>query len=198
MNLPIGWDDAILMNITNAWKTWCNSLQYLSTIQIPRTIVPISLRDSDRIEMHLFSDASEKAVCAVAYLRVTSIQGNTHLGFIARKSKLSPQHCHTIPRLELCAAVLSTELAAFVLKQIDVSIQKVNFYTDINSRIVLGYIYNETRRFHTYVANRVQRIRQHSNPEQWDYISTDENPADVGSRGILANELPHSMWLRGP
>ena len=92
------------------------------------------------MEMHLFSDASEKVVCAVAYLRVTSVQGNTHLGFFAGKSKLSPQNCHTIPRLELRAAVLSTELAAFVLIQIDVSIQEVNFYTD--SRIGLGYIYN--------------------------------------------------------
>ena len=35
----------------NAWKTWCNSLQYLSTIQIPRTIVRISLRDSHCIEI---------------------------------------------------------------------------------------------------------------------------------------------------
>ena len=102
MNLPVELDDSIPMNIMNAWKTWCNSLQYLTTIQIPRTIVPISLRDSDRIEMHLFSDASEKAVCAVAYLRVTSVQGNIHVGFLAGKSKLSPQHCHTIPRLVLC------------------------------------------------------------------------------------------------
>ena len=94
-------------------------------------------------------------------LRVTSVHGNLHLGFLAVKLKLSPQYCHTIPRLESCAAVLSTELAAFVLKQIDVSIQEVNYYTD--SRIVLGYIYNETKRFPTYVTNRVQRIRQRNN-----------------------------------
>lgn len=69
-------------------------------------------------------------------------------------------------------------------------------FTD--SRIVLGYIHNQTRRFHTYVANRVQRIRQHSDPEQWIYISTEANPADVTSRGVLANELTQSLWFQGP
>lgn len=83
-----------------------------------------------------------------------------------------------------------------MLKNIDTTIHEVKFFTD--SRIVLGYIHNQTRRFHTYVANRVQRIRQHSDPEQWNYISTEDNPADVGSRGVLANELTQSLWFQGP
>lgn len=83
--------------------------------------------------------------------------------------------------------MFSIELAAFVLKQIDVYFEEVNFFTD--SRIVLGYIYNGTRRFHTYVENRVQRILKHLNPKQLEYSSTDTNSADVGSRGILANDL---------
>ena len=31
-------------------------------------------------------------------------------------------------------------------------------------------IYNEARRFHTFVANRVQAIRDHTSPDQWHYV----------------------------
>lgn len=54
------------------------------------------------------------------------------------------------------------------------------------------------RRSHTYAANCVQCIRQHSDPEQWNYISTEDKPADVGSRGVLANELTQRLWFQGP
>ena len=132
---------------------------------------------------------------AVAYLKVWK-GDDVHVGFVLGKSKLSPTHGHTIPRLELCAAVLSTELAAFITNQLDVTIDDVKFYTD--SRVVLGYIHNRTRRFHTYVSNRVHRIHLRSSPQQWNFVSSGDNPADVGSRSALANELPHTMWLRGP
>ena len=61
------------------------------------------------------------------------------------------------------------------------------FWTD--SKVVLGYIANESRRFHVFVANRVQRIRDSTTPEQWLYVKTDDNPADDASRGITAHKL---------
>jgi ribonuclease HI len=48
---------------------------------------------------------------------------------------------HSIPRLELCAAVLAVEVAQFALEQLDLEIDNVKFYTD--SKVVLGYISNE-------------------------------------------------------
>lgn len=69
------------------------------------------------------------------------------------KSKLAPQPAHTVLRLELCAAVLAVDLYD----------DAVEFFT--GSKIVLRYIYNSTRRFYTYVANRVTRIRKLTHPE---------------------------------
>lgn len=46
------------------------------------------------------------------------------------------------------------------------------------SKIILGYIHNSTKRFYTYVANRVIRIRKTTHPAQWFYIATSDNPAD--------------------
>lgn len=50
------------------------------------------------------------------------------------------------------------------------------FWTD--SQVVLGYINNEACRFHIFVANRVQLIRDNTGPSQWHYVDTSENLAD--------------------
>ena len=51
-----------------------------------------------------------------------------------------------------------------IMKEIDMEISETVFYTD--SKVVLGYMCNESRRFHIYVANRVQTIRKISSPDQ--------------------------------
>jgi hypothetical protein len=60
----------------------------------------------------------------------------------------------------------------------------VREYVWTHSIVVLGYINNEAKRFHIFVANRVQQIRDITQPEQWHHIRTHENPADIASRGI--------------
>lgn len=110
------------------------------------------------------------------------------------KAKLSPEQ--TVPRLELCAAVLAVELAEFITSEIDIPLYGITYFTD--SKVVLGYIYNETRRFYVYVSNRVLRIRKSSHPNQWKYVRTDENPADIGTRSVAASHLQNTKWLQGP
>ena len=68
----------------------------------------------------------------------------------------------------------------------------------MDSKVVLGYVKNESRRFHTYVANRVQQIRNVTDPDSWFYVESNENPADIASRGIAAKQLSHSSWLNCP
>ena len=115
---------------------------------------------------------------------------------LAFAASISPPAAHTIPRLELSAAVLGVEMADLLESELDISVDAVEFYTD--SKVVLGYIYNQTRRFHVYVCNRVQRIKKTSRPEQWHYVCTTQNPADHGSRSVPASELTNTTWLTGP
>ncbi|XP_073720576.1 uncharacterized protein [Misgurnus anguillicaudatus] len=112
------------------------------------------------------------------------------------KSKLAPRQVHTVPRLELCASVLAVELADMLLYELDIEIHKVKYYTD--SRVVLGYINNTSRRFYVYVANRVARIRKSSEPRQWHFVSTENNPADHGTRHVPASLLSSTNWFTGP
>ena len=71
-----------------------------------------------------------------------------------------------------------------------------SFHTD--SKVVLGYIHNQSRRFYIYVANRIERIRKVTQPSQWFYVPTTKNPADCATRGIPASNVRVSKWLVGP
>ncbi|XP_039892096.1 uncharacterized protein LOC120736184 [Simochromis diagramma] len=169
----------------------------LDQLQIPRLYVPVSLStQTQHRELCVFSDASVMAIAAVAYLKTISATGEIHVGFVMAKAKLAPHPAHTVPRLELCAAVLATEMAVFIQDEMDIDIHSVTYYTD--SKIVLGYIYNTSRRFYVYVSNRIAQIRKSSRPDQWHYITTEENPADHGTRPTTAAALKGTNWFTGP
>ena len=133
----------------------------------------------------------------MAYLKVIDDSGATSLGFLVGKSKLAPLKGHTIPRLELCGAVLATELGETICNHMNLSYDICHYYTD--SQVVLGYISNTTRRFYTYVANRVEKIHNILKPSQWSYISTDKNPADAGTRFSSSPDMTLvNSWNTGP
>lgn len=80
--------------------------------------------------------------------------------------------------------------------ELDISVDSLQFYTD--SKVVLGFLHNQTRWFYVYVSNRVQRIRKSTESEQWHYVCTTQNPADHASRSVFAAELPNTTWLTSP
>ena len=112
------------------------------------------------------------------------------------KCKVAPLKGHTVPRLELCAAVLSVELAEVISEQLGIPLELFKFHCDSN--VVLGYINNKSRRFHTYVCNRVSRLLRSTKACQWVYVPSITNPADCGTRGIHDNDIQNSIWLNGP
>ena len=76
---------------------------------------------------------------------------------------------------------------------------EVTHYFWRDSKIVLGYIRNDTRRFKTFVVNRIYQIKENANAEHWIYIQTKENPTDNVSKGLNAEwEISNSQWFRGP
>ena len=84
-----------------------------------------------------------------------------------------------------------------ILKEIDLTIFSIFFWTD--SKVIVQYINNESRRFKTYVANRVSEIREVSKPSQWRHCLGTLNPADDASRGLSVNQLLHNeRWFKGP
>ena len=104
----------------------------------------------------------EKLAYVVFQKCAITVRDVSKIGFVMGKARVAQSKGHLIPHLELCAAVLPVEVADFVVKQLDVEIRNVRYYTD--STVVLGYISNGTTRFYTYVSLKVQRILRSSNP----------------------------------
>lgn len=95
----------------------------MGNIHILCVITP-NLSKSVKKELLTFCDALEKAIAAVSYKRTSYKDGSQQVGFILGKSKLAPTLGHTIPRLELYAAVLAVEIAQ---DHIDTDFQEVKF-----------------------------------------------------------------------
>ena len=192
----INWDAPLPEQDLDRWDRWRISLVELNNVKIPRLYLSSSFSACEQKTVHVFCDASEKAIAAVGYLQGTLPDDRRSLGFVLGKAKVAPLHGHSIPRLELCSALLAVEIAETISNHLGLALQDFRFYSD--SKVVLGYIYNTARRFHTYVANRLARILSSTSSRQWSYVMTDNNPADQGTRSLRPSEMQNSTWLIGP
>ena len=61
-----------------------------------------------------------------------------------------------------------------------VSIASVTFWSD--SQTVLQWLNSATRRYKPFVDHRIAAILEISAPEQWRWVSTDLNTADLATR----------------
>ncbi len=111
------WDSPLPENNRRLWKAWRDSLQDLQHVQVPRSYGPTSLSGAKFKELSVFSDASEKVIVAVAYLKTVDSDGNCHTGFITGKARVAPQPELTIPRLELCE-LRETHRVRFLIREI--------------------------------------------------------------------------------
>lgn len=68
------------------------------------------------MQIHGFSDASIKALGAVIYVRIIDNNNKIHVRLISSKSRIAPIKIVSIPRLELTAAELLSNLYAVVSK----------------------------------------------------------------------------------
>lgn len=64
-------------------------------------------------------------MASVAYMVSSNSDQAKQVSFVMGITKVAPSRGHTILRPELRAAVLSVEIADFVLKQLDVMVHKV-------------------------------------------------------------------------
>lgn len=154
------WDLPLPNDIQQKWIEWRDSLRPIEQFSIRRTFVESSFCSSLDKQLHIFSDASEQAIASVAFLRTSDAEFSINTGFVFGKCKVAPKHGPTIPRLELCAAVMAVEIGEMIFEHLDMNSAEINYYTD--SKVVLGNINNQVRRFQVYVANRVGKIRKAS------------------------------------
>lgn len=193
----LDWDEPVPNEINSIWQSFSQNLHTLSSLTVPRNIL---IDDATAIELHCFVDASEKAYGACIYLKSTNDEGNSHVNLLCAKARVAPLKATTIPRLELCAAVLGAQLGSAVAEALRCSISRHVYWTD--SRVVLGWI-NSSNKTKTFVANRIAAINELTESSSWRHVPTSENPADLASRGVELSKVVNSteqssLWWHGP
>lgn len=186
------WDEWVPNSVFTRWLAFLENLPYLSKVKIPRWI---QYSPACSVQLHGFCDASEKAFCGAIYARTTNAQGHScHL--IVAKTRVAPLQPLTIPKLELSGAFLVTKLVHKVSKHLPMN-HTIHLWTD--SAIVLGWLQRKPHTLKTFVANRIGEIQRLVSTSQWKHVCSEQNPADLGSRGCTPQELEaSSLWWNGP
>ncbi|GFV72375.1 integrase catalytic domain-containing protein [Trichonephila clavipes] len=193
----ISWDDPVTDCIFESWTQFKNQMKHLAEIQIPRYLAEDAT--AKRVLLICFCDASQRAYAAVFYLRTELVTGKVHVSMITSKTRVAPVKSITLPRLELLAALLLSELYVVVLESLRKVIQIDKSFLFSDSQIVLDWLKSSPSRWKIFVANRISRIQKMTSEASWHHVKSQENPADCASRGIAASKLKvHKLWWSGP
>ncbi|XP_035206388.1 uncharacterized protein LOC118181366 [Stegodyphus dumicola] len=192
--LKLNWDDLLPDKEAKEWQRFFSELPHISKLEINRCIL---VAEAIVIELHEFCDAYELAYGAVVYSKSVSQYGEVVIRLVTSKSKVSPIKQVTIPRLELCAAVLLAKLMTRVISALKLNVNNVFFWSD--SSIVLAWLKKEPCCMKRFVANRVAVVQEMTEVRQWHHVPFKQNPADLISRGAypVKLQLCELRW-RGP
>ncbi|GAB1867788.1 Integrase catalytic domain-containing protein [Camponotus japonicus] len=190
----LGWDTPLPSADALSWRNLLSDLPRLNEIRVSRWLG--SDGPHAQVELHGFADASERGYAAVVYLRSTT-GTRTTLHLLAAKGKVAPVRPVSLPRLELCAATLLTNLTNHTRTLLGLSTAPAILWSD--SKVTLHWIQGHASRWKTYVANRVSQIQTQLPEAQWRHVPGRDNPADCASRGVQPSDLiGHPLWWTGP
>ena len=168
----------------------------LENIIIPRSYFT---EPFDNVELHMFGDIFQDTFSAVAFLRarVTTPTGKvkTELAFVLGKARMAPMKVMTVPNLELQAAPLAARLKNEIIQALTVTVNQVFMWTD--SATAHQWI-NSNEKQPIFVANHVCEILEYTSVDQRNHVATKDNLADAGTRGMSAEVLQLSSWVKGP
>ena len=194
--LGLAWDDPVPNEFQREFILWLNGMNDLKEFYIPRRYFEMSwsLALKEGIQLHAFSDASEKAYGAMIYL---SLPGHGS-SLVISKAKVAPIKKVTLPRLELLGCLLAVRLLCFVRNALHLD-ESVDYFLWTDSMIALSWIKGDPNNMKQFVANRVREIQSSTDPSHWNHCPGKLNPADGLTRGWSARSLVESeIWLKGP
>lgn len=191
------WDTPMPPVLVTQWKRVIANITCLASLKIPRCIFPHDVMD---YRLAGFCDASQTGYAAALYICCRFHTGWS-CNLIKAKSKVAPLKSLTIPRLELCAALLLSKLVKSVQTE-GTPFFPCDVYLFSDSEIVLSWLYTPPYKLKTFVANRIVNISENVPLAIWCHVSSELNPADLASRGLTPSELMDSrtyqFWFNGP
>ncbi|GJQ68817.1 hypothetical protein Trydic_g19805 [Trypoxylus dichotomus] len=129
--------------------------------------------------------------------RATNATGEHATQLLCSKSRVLPLKRQSLLRLELCASLLISQLYSTVKQSLRGMISKSVLWTD--STIVINCISSDPNRWKSFIGNRVPEIQSLTEVEQWHHVRSEDNPADILSRGLLPEQIFYNeQWFNGP
>lgn len=190
----IAWDQPLPERLAERWRKYRDALPILNTLNIDRWI---RYHGSHQHQLHGFCDASQSAYAAVVYLRAIDLNNNISVRLITARTKVAPIKKTSLPRLELCGAVLLAQLLVHVKTAMKLPDIECRAWCD--STVTLAWIRKPSHCWQTFVANRVSIIQSLTPTEIWHHVPGAQNPADASSRGLAPAALvAASLWWDGP
>ncbi|GFV91431.1 DUF1758 domain-containing protein [Trichonephila clavipes] len=189
--LNLEWDEPIPEDLNKQCTTFRKELHLIEKMKIPRCVL---LPSYIQLEIHAFCDSSVRAYCTAIYLKcIASVSMSVSL--LTSKTRVAPLKTQSLPRLELCEALLLSNVLQVVLREFPLSIHRTIAWTDLT--ITLSWLKTEPYRWQPFVANRVSKIQTTIPSVEWCHVSEIENPADLGTRGLLPSQLvAHDQWIQ--
>lgn len=189
----LAWTEPLPDDMRKQWLHLRDSLNGLDSIKIPRCVIPVNVA---WFEIHGFADASKSAYGACLYLRSVKTDSSIDCQLLCSKSRVAPLSEMTIPKLELCAALLLSRLVLKVIPSLKVPIRRIVLYSD--SQIVLSWMKKSPGQLQIFVRNRIVEINQTTADFTWEYVRSEDNPADIVSRGLFPLALSgNQLWWKG-
>lgn len=191
----IDWDEPLDAPMVTKWKQFFVSLYELEDLTFRRALKPSNA--FGRPTLIIFSDGSMQAYGACAYVRWQIDENRFVASLIVAKNKIAPVKQLSIPRLELCGALVATRLRETIVKQFNWDFESV--FHIVDSSIVRSQIQKESRSFNTFVAVRIAEIQTKTDPREWWWIDSSMNIADLTSKPCGPREIgKDSTWQNGP
>jgi len=190
----IDWDEALPVGILDRWTRLKTELSTSTIFRIPRRIS--SEYRSENVTLYGFCDASQDAYGACIYVKIRD-KNRQAARLLCSKARIAPIKPISIPRLELCGALLLARLIAQVKQACKFEFYRICAYID--SMTILYWIKGNVSRWKTFVANRVAEITNILPAEAWAHVKSEDNPADLLSRGAFPKTLQTcKLWWAGP
>ena len=179
----LDWDTPVTEEIASKWTKRFHEFLELPNLSAPRCVVPPDAVDPNKVRLLCVADAATEAGGTAIYAGFEKKDGTFSCSLLMAKSKIMNQ---SVPRNELEAIRIMTDLAQAALKSLDGKVSEILYFTD--SQVALCWCSNTTKKLRLYVLFRVAEIRRnilgnvHSH-EQYDlplfHIDGKVNPADL-------------------
>ncbi|KAG5684464.1 hypothetical protein PVAND_013698 [Polypedilum vanderplanki] len=192
----LDWNELISKKQISYWLKCLGQFKEVQKIEIPR---PYSLNivNAKKKQLIICGDAGKEALCTVAYLRILN-ENNEQIdvAFIAAKSYIVPlKQKRTIPELEMDVAAKGVEFKKIIVKFHDLIFDETMFFTD--NACVFCWIVNGPQKPTIYVNNRYNKIKSGSNIKQWNWLPSELQPADYGTKIDSIPEITYeNEWFK--